>query len=132
MSEIANRPNPLNQYSVITTTYLTATDVTGSTSISGSSVYGATGKITNITATNVTGSTSISGSTLKAGAITATASTAAITGVAAITGSNTTIYGNSGSISFGDFWGTATGSVQTALGLKVIVTGSTYYIPLYR
>jgi len=41
---------------------LTAVTVTGSSIVSGSSIYGATGKITNLTAVNVTGSTLVSGS----------------------------------------------------------------------
>jgi len=46
MAEIPNRPNPLNQYSEITTTNLTATNtiatnITGSTLVSGSKVIGA-------------------------------------------------------------------------------------------
>jgi hypothetical protein len=86
MSEIRNRPNPLNQYGVINTVDLTTT---------------------NLSSTN-------------------------ITGVTTITGSNAKIMGTSGSINFGDCVSAATGSVQTALGLKVTITGSTYVIPLYR
>lgn len=54
-----------------------------------------------------------------------------ITGITALTGSNVSIYGTSGSINFGDCVVTTTGSVQTNLALKVTITGSTYAIPLY-
>jgi len=76
MSEIRNRPNPLNQYGSINTDN--------------------------------------------------------ITGLSKLTGSSLQIMGNSGSINFGDFVSTATGSVQTALGIKVTITGSTYVIPVYK
>lgn len=79
MSEIRNRPNPFNQYAVINCESLGATNITG---------------------------------------------------ITALTGSSVTIYGNSGSINFGDCV-TTTGSVQTNLALKVTITGSTYAIPLY-
>jgi len=56
MAEIQNRPNPLNQYSVITTKEFTAT-----TSISGSTLKA--GPLTT-TAGTITGATTITGSGL--------------------------------------------------------------------
>lgn len=84
MSEIRNRPNPLNQYAVISCDSFTASSAA----------------LTNVT------------------------------GITALTGSSVSVYGNSGSINFGDCV-TTTGSVQTNLALKVTITGSTYAIPLY-
>ena len=97
MAEIPNRPNPLNQYSVITTKVLTAT-----TSLSGSIFY-------------------VAGATFQSGGA---------TGISTITGSTLKTMGPSGSFDFADLW-SATGSIQTNVGLKVNITGSTYCIPVY-
>ena len=61
MAEIPNRPNPLNQYSVINCTTLTATNATitnvnGATTLSGSTVQGSTGSIKLNTYGTATGS----------------------------------------------------------------------------
>lgn len=98
---ISDAVYPLRTFQEIITRDLTATNVTGSSIISGSSVYGKDAKLTNITATLITGSTSISGSTL-------------ITKGVTFDGS-----------------GTTSGSLVASLTLKVVVTGSTYYVQLW-
>jgi len=108
MAEIANRPNPLNQYSVKTTK-----EVTASTSVTGGTVTG----------------TVISGSSLKVDATTINGGN--FTGVGTITGSACKIMGTSGSINFQDCFSASSGSTQTAVWLKVNVTGSNYVVQLY-
>ena len=95
--------NPLNEYSVIQTAVLTVD-------------------------TSITGGT-LSGSQLKVDATTLDGGN--FTGVGTITGSACKIMGTSGSINFQDCFSASSGSVQTAVWLKVNVTGSNYVIQLY-
>ena len=106
--------NPLNEYSLIQTAIIVA-----DTSVTTAAVSGTT---------SITGGT-ISGSQLKVDATTLDGGN--FTGVGTITGSACKIMGPSGSINFQDCFSASSGSVQTAVWLKVNVTGSNYVIQLY-
>lgn len=62
MSSIPNDANLYRAHDNYKAINITATNITGSTAISGSSVFGQTAKLVDITVTTLSGSTSISGS----------------------------------------------------------------------
>ena len=178
---------PLRTFNEIITISLTATNVTGSSIISGSNVYGATAKLTNVTATTVTGSTSISGSAIQGktalvqdsvtvqtattgyliaqnvtGSLVVSGSSILgkmatiqdlvsvtnvvatnVTGSSIVSGSSvygayaliTTVSGSSISAAGGTFsppTGSVSGSLVDAMTVAVNITGSTYYIRLWK
>ena len=112
--------NPLNEYSVIQTAVIVA-----DTSVTSAAIAGTT----SVTGVAVTGTTSISGSILYVDATTLNGGN--FTGVGTITGSACKIMGTSGSINFADCFSATSGSVETAVWLKVNVTGSNYVVQLY-
>lgn len=105
----------------ISLTNVSATNITGSTLVSGSVFWGAESIITNMTATNITGSSLVSGSSIKGKDASITHLTATtVTGSTSISGSN--VYGADANIT------NITGSEATITDLYVTnyLSGSTF------